>query len=588
MSFRAGGHAGLALSMLLACQAAAPAATPVTRAALPPAATSGRGADTPFVTYEAEDGETNGAVIGPSRKLHDLASEASGRRAVRLEGTEQYVELELARPADGLTVRYAIPDSPDGSGLDAALLVSVGGKPIATIPVTSRYSWFYGRYPFTNAPRDGGPRRFYDHARIHLGRMLAPGSRLRLSLAPGSAAQWVAIDLVDAEQVPPPSKAPPHAISVTDFGADPAGKASSAAAFDRAIALGTATGRTVWIPPGIYRIDRHLIVDRVRIAGAGYWHSILRGSGVGIYGRRPPRVSSSVELSGFAIVGDVRRREDRKPLAAIGGAFSRSTMRGLWLQHTKVGVWIDGPADRLLLSDLRILDQAADGVNFHGGVTNSVVRNSFVRGSGDDGLAMWSHRRENAGNRFENNSVIAPFLANGIALYGGRDLSVTGNLVADSVTQGGGIHIGSRFKATPFAGTIAIRSNSVVRSGDLDPNWKFGVGALWIHALDHPISARIEIADLALIDSRCAAIQFIGKRIDGVSLERVVVTGTAAHVVQIQASGSASFRNAQAQASRVDPIVTDGSSFAVIDAGGNGPWIAKRAERLGPDSCPAE
>ena len=40
----------------------------------------------------------------------------------------------------------------------------------------------------------------------------------------------------------------------------------------------------------------------------------------------------------------------------------------------------------------RILDTTADGVNFHKGVTNSVVENTFLRNLGDDGLAMWAEQ----------------------------------------------------------------------------------------------------------------------------------------------------------------------------------------------------
>ena len=36
-------------------------------------------------------------------------------------------------------------------------------------------------------------------------------------------------------------------------------------------------------------------------------------------------------------------------------------------------------------------------------------------------------------------------LANNIAIYGGRDITVTDNVVADTLTNGGGIHVGNRY-----------------------------------------------------------------------------------------------------------------------------------------------
>lgn len=102
---------------------------------------------------------------------------------------------------------------------------------------------------------------------------------------------------------------------------------------------------------------------------------------------------------------------------------------------------------------------------------------------------MRSHRNENVGNVFRRNTVISPVPANGIAIYGGRNIAVADNLVADKVTQGGGLRLGSRFDATPLRGATTFARNTVVRGGTMDPNWKFGVGAFWIYALDHPITA---------------------------------------------------------------------------------------------------
>jgi hypothetical protein len=84
---------------------------------------------------------------------------------------------------------------------------------------------------------------------------------------------------------------------------------------------------------------------------------------------------------------------------------------------------------------MRIRDQNADGVNFHKGITNSTVTQSMLRNTGDDGLAMWSDSNgtsiADANNSFTFNRVEIPVLANGIALYGGTNNSVTDNYVAD-------------------------------------------------------------------------------------------------------------------------------------------------------------
>ncbi|MDB5707152.1 MAG: coagulation factor 5/8 type domain protein [Sphingomonas bacterium] len=564
-------RATLALAPMLAALApvsAQQAPTPATIAALPPERSAGRGAAMPFVTLEAEDGRFDGTRLGPDRTFGTLASEASGRVAVRLE-KGQRLDFVLPVPADALTLRYALPDSADGTGRRGAIGLRVGGKRLATIALGSRHAWYYGAYPFSNRPADGRAQHFYDHVRTRIGRTLPAGTRVTLA---NEGADWIAVDLADVEIVPPPLTRPAGARSVLASGADPTGRRSSLAAFRTAIAR----GGIVWIPPGTYRIDGHLTVDRVTLAGAGHWHSILAGAGIGIFGKPAPEGSHQVRLRGFAILGEVAERVDSAPLQAIGGAMNDSVIEDLWIQHTKVGLWMSGPMHGLTIRRLRVYDQAADGVNFHGGVTGSSVEDSFFRNMGDDGLAMWSEHHENAGNAFRRNTVIAPVLANGIAIYGGRDIAVENNLVADIVTQGGGLHAGTRFGATPFAGTIAFRGNMVARGGVLDPNWKFGVGAFWVYALDHPIAdARIELTDTLLADSSYEAVQMIGKEIRGVTIDRLTIAGAGTAAFQLQAPGAATVTHTRATGLGGPGVLGAEGGFVLTDGGGNNGWESR-------------
>ena len=97
------------------------------------------------------------------------------------------------------------------------------------------------------------------------------------------------------------------------------------------------------------------------------------------------------------------------------------------------------------LRDSIILDSFADGVNFHRGVTNSTVENTFVRNTGDDGLSMFSEQYADVGNKFISNTVILPTLANNIAVYGGHNIEVSDNLLMDTIADGGGIHVSNRY-----------------------------------------------------------------------------------------------------------------------------------------------
>ena len=549
---------------------------PPTVAALPPAAAEGRGAIVSFVEYEAETARTNGEIIGPDRTFTTLAAEASGRSAVRLAGPGKYVEFKLAERANAVTVRYAIPDTANGAGSDATLDVSVAGSPVGVLNLTSRYSWFYGSNPFTNRPADGNPHHFYAEARVMFGRTLAAGTTVRLQAVEDDAARWYVIDLADFELVAPEKPRPANSLSVTDFGADPSGAKDSLGAFRAAVAAGRQQHRTVWIPRGDFKLPGHLEVDRVTLAGAGPWYSVLRGAGVGVYGRYPPTPSQAVTLQDFAIIGEVTDRDDRAPLSGVGGAMGGgSRLSNLWIQHQKTGVWFDGPMDGVTISGLRILDTTADGINFRRGVSHAVVENSFIRNTGDDGLAMWSHREANHDDAFLRNTVVAPILANGIGIYGGHDITVRGNVVADIVTQGGGIHVGNRFEAVPVSGALTLADNLIVRGGSFDPNWKMGIGAIWFYALDAPMTARITIADTAIVDSGAQALLIKGKGVTGLEFDRLRVDRAKTYLLQLQSPGSATFRNVTATGLLGEPVTGCRPDFRLLDGGGNGGWITR-------------
>ncbi len=631
--------AALVAAALLVPPGAATAGPPrgpapvVTRAGLDPALVAGRGATVDYVEQEAEHGRTTGAVIGPDRSAYTLAGEASGRRAVRLL-PGQYVELTLPRATNALTVRYSIPDAPGGGGITAPLRVSVGHAPARTMTLTSQYAWLYNQYPFTNDPgadllhpdwwitecscvpaattpapvisKPFRPHHFYDEQRLLLGRTHRAGEVVRLTAPRGTAAAWTVIDLVDAHLVAPP-RVVPRAVNALSFGADPTGRRESADAFDRAVAYARRVDRPLYLPPGTYQVNRHIIVDDVTIAGAGSWYTIVRGrevaldtpapdgsrhTGVGFYGRdAADGGSSDVHLSGFAIEGDVRERIDTDQVNAVGGALNHSTIDTLYLHHTKVGMWFDGPMTGLRVTNTVIADQIADGLNFHTGVTHSSVTNSVVRNSGDDALAMWSEGTANASNTFAYNTVQSPVLANGIALYGGTDLTVAHNLIADPVREGSAIQVGSRFGAEPFTGRLRITGNTTVRAGTYDLNWNIGLGAIWFYALDRSIDAAdIQVTGDAYLDSTYNAIMLVSDwpvkdsvRIDNVRFRDIRVDGTGTSVVSARTAGGASFANVDAR--NVGAVGVNncgsfhftpaGSEFALTDLGGNdGGWLA--------------
>jgi hypothetical protein len=631
----------------LAClsASAAPAATQSPRetvAAIDPELVAGRGASLGMVEQEAENAATDGSVLGFSTSAYTLAGEASGRRAVKLL-PGQWVEFTLSRPANALTLRYSIPDAPTGGGIDAPLRLTTDEDDSRTLTLTSKYAWLYNQYPFSNDPDAGllhpdwwvtecgcvpafttptptfavpfRTMHFYDEQRVLLSDTLEVGERVRFTMPRNTNAAWTILDVVDFQRVARPLRPSPGEISVLRFGADPTGRRDSAGAFDAAIATAKAKDqdRAVYIPPGVFEVNRHIVVDDVTIEGAGSWYSIVKGSevtlgsplpdgsihtGVGFYGKyAADGGSSNVHLSNFAIEGDVRERVDTDQVNGIGGALSNSTIDGLYIHHTKVGLWLDGPLHDLTISNTVVTDQIADGVNFHQGVTRSTVRNSFFRNTADDAMAMWSHNVEDADNTFDHNTVQTPSLANGIALYGGRDETVSNNVVADPVREGSALHVGSRFSSTPFAGTLALTNNTTVRAGSLELNWNIGLGAIWLYALEGDLGANLQIVGDHFLQSTYNAIMIVAEfgvkdlySITNVHFKDVRVDGTGTSVVSARAAGSATFQNVDARNVGAVGInncgsfhfTPAGSEWSAIDLGGNdssgtnttGPWFA--------------
>jgi hypothetical protein len=205
-------------------------------------------------------------------------------------------------------------------------------------------------------------------------------------------------------------------------------------------------------------------------------------------------------------------------------------------------------------------------------------------------MAMWSSPRENANDVFDHNTVQTPTLANGIALYGGRDDTVSNNVVADPVREGSGLHAGQRFGATPFAGYLRFTDNTTVRAGTFELNWNIGLGAIWLYALDGSLTADVEVTGDNFLQSTYNAIMLVSDfpvkdrvSISNVHFKDVHVDGTGTSVVSARVAGSATFENVDAR--NVGAVGVNncgsfnwdwvhGSEFSLIDLGGNdGGWL---------------
>ncbi|WP_406254177.1 discoidin domain-containing protein [Streptomyces chartreusis] len=532
-----------------------------------PTAQAAAGATLPFTSVEAESATTTGTKIGPDHTQGTLASEASGRQAVRLN-SGQRVEFTAPRAANALNVAYSVPDGQSGS-----LNVYVNGTKLArTIAVTSKYS-----YVDTGWIAGAKTHHFYDNARLLLGQNVQAGDRVALE---ATNAQ-VTVDVADFEQVAGAASQPAGSVSVTSKGADPGGQGDSTQAFRDAIA--SAQGGVVWIPPGEYRLTSSLSgVQNVTLQGAGSWHSVVRSS------RFIDQSSSSggVHIKDFAVIGEVTERVDSNPDNFVNGSLGpNSSVSGMWLQHLKVGLWLMGNNDNLVVENNRFLDMTADGLNLNGNARGVKVRGNFLRNQGDDALAMWSLNAPDVNSSFENNTITQPNLANGIAIYGGTDITVRNNLISDTNALGSGIAISNQKFLDPFhplSGTITVDGNTLVRTGAMNPNWNHPMGALRVDSYDSAIEAQVKITNTTITDSPYSAFEFVSGGGRGLAAKNVTVDGatvrnTGTVVVQAETQGAATFRNVTATGVGAAgiyncPYPANSGPFTLTDGGGNTGW----------------
>ncbi len=520
------------------------------------------GATLPYAEQEAENVQFQGSLLTASRTFGDVAAEASHRQAVVLRAQGDYVTFTLPAPANALTLRYSIPDSADGAPYAALLSLYVNGAKQQDLTLTNTYSWFYGAYPFTNNPSDGQGHHVFDEVHTRLDHTYPAGTKITVQRDATDLATSYTIDLAAFERAPAPYAEPERGyVSVTErrFGADPTGAADSTSAIQAAVDFAEAHGLNVWVPAGTYTVTGHIILNHVTIRGAGPWYTTLHGLGVGLYGDYAagqgypsnadgnPGGSAGVGIYDLSIQGETTNRDDPAQVNGIGGSLGTgSVVQNVWIEHTKVGMWLDGPSTGLLVVGCRVHDTTADGVNFHNGISHTTVEESDIRNTGDDGLAMWSEHNADNSDAFAYNSVRNPILANNFAIYGGHDNSIAHNYGADTLTQGGGIQVANRFSSVLLSGDTTIADNTLDRTGEQDPNWNFGVGAIWFYASDAPMTGTIAVSNNTLNDSTDEAYQFTSDSdyaITNVTVNGGTINKAGTFAVQVQTSGAATFTN---------------------------------------------
>ena len=460
--------------------------------------TDGYGAKMPYTTHEAENATVeNGATIQQSTDMESTAVEATNQTYVELPKKDAAVTFNVTEPANALNVRYTIPDGASGQ-----LDVQVNGSSVGNLDLSSHSAWQYlkGDHEYDQAI-DGSSARFrFDETRLLLKDIqLKSGDKISLVKKKDDNVPY-GIDFIELEQAPAPVAQSENSISIVDKGASANDDSDDTAALLAAVEEAKASGKSVYIPEGRFNFDKQVNIeaDNLKISGAGVWHTQLHftsdkryGGGI-VFGHN----SNGIELSNLYMDSNLTSRynEDAQYKAISGTLGKDSKIHDIWVQHFEVGMWIGDYdqtgnmkyTDGLVVENARIRNNLADGINFAQGTKNSTVKNSSIRGNGDDGLAIWSSISDGTNaaaeenNKFLNNTIESGWRAAGIGIFGGKGHEISGNLIKD-VFAGAGIRVNTVFAGHNFDlndSGIKIHDNTILRSGTTNDLYNLHRGAI--------------------------------------------------------------------------------------------------------------
>ncbi|MDR0799401.1 MAG: right-handed parallel beta-helix repeat-containing protein [Dysgonamonadaceae bacterium] len=523
--------------------------------------------DQPYLRYEAEDGkcETNGTFLQPTYDQRELQSEASNQSAVQLIAKNAYIQWTNAEAADGLTIRFSLPDNAEGAGTKGTLALYVNNAFVQNITLDSFWAWQYflktmsNPYPDNTPATNKFPRMRFDEMHVRLANKILAGATFKLVKTDDNDAPYT-IDFVELEEVPP---------MVTFASISDANKVEYTP--DKGSLynfIATNGGKTIYIPAGKYESEFRITINgnNTKLIGAGMWYTEIyfttSSDERATYSRRGIESSSSnIVIDGlFLNTVNNKRYYENNDAYQVGkglmGSFgSNSVIRNVWATHFECGAWIDGTSN-LLVAHCRFRDNYADGINLSYGSKNSVVEHCSFRNNGDDDIATWSRA-----DRFCENNVFRfctaenNWRASSLGFFGGKQNKAHNILIIDPMEAG--FRVTCDFPGRPFsddgfsefynisAYRGGVASGTIGVGGDL---WGNQQGALHINSSSQYDLQNIKIYNVDLYDSKNDAV-FIGstsKSIKNLKLRDIRINKTGRYGLFFNNSkGSASYCNIQ-------------------------------------------
>ncbi|HEX3800104.1 MAG TPA: carbohydrate-binding protein [Verrucomicrobiae bacterium] len=429
-------------------------------------AVAGVGATVPFTSYEGEAGVLGGGATvvaltsSPTTQYSSPQLEASGHAYVQLTAVGQSVTWTntTAQSFTAINLRSCIPDAPTGGGITSTINLYVNGEFRQAFSVNSLQNYCYEGTNYNGQtdknPADGHPRGFWNdtHAFI-VGAAIGPNDTLTFQKDSTNAASFYYIDVADLENPPLPLTQPANSLSILTYGAISNNTSvDNTSAINACFTAARSQGKSAWIPPGTYSfsaIKGGLNASGITISGAGPWYSTLyrvvpNNNSQGVANMI---TTTSSTLQNVMLDCNASSRAGNNNNGAVNFSGTNWVVNNVWITHATSAFWCAGVNG--IAENCRVLSVWSDGGNFNnvqsanGIGMNLTYSNNFVRGTGDDAMAINSvHYNVNGTTTnfytimsniaYVNNTAIAPWGGKCIGIYGGVNDLVTNNLFLDT------------------------------------------------------------------------------------------------------------------------------------------------------------
>lgn len=508
----------------------------------------------PYQRYEAEPGRCRGnaAFLLPEYPYSQepIQAEASNGICASLVTKDEKVEWTADYPADAISLRFSLPDGPDGLGKVSSLGFYINGVKAVDVELNSFWAWQYienskstSKHPDNTPAANKFARMRFDEVYVVLPLAIGKGDTFALVKNDDDNIPCT-IDFVELEM----KEAPTAFEDLPEPKVKYEGDGSTLQNF-----INSNPGKTIFLPEGNYTVPRRLIInsDNTSLVGAGMWHTFIyfsaSASNRSTYSNRGiESYAGNITLQGFTMnsASNMRYLNNSESMGigkGLQGSFGKnSSVRKVRIDHFECGAWIGdygGPAsDGLTIENCRFRNNYADGVNLCSGTVNAKVTNCSFRNNGDDDMASWSTGHYTSNNEFAYNTAEHNWRASSLGFFGGRGnkahhISVTDGLEA-------GVRVTADFEGTGFAATdwISLSDIYIARcgcaagnqgvEGDLWGNWQ---PSLRIQAGYHYDIHNLRVERVNIKDSRHHALSITtngGKNINNLELHNILIDGT--------------------------------------------------------------